>query len=57
MKHSEETYIIAKMKILPFSECPDMIYPLEVHWFTDNKENAKNMAKKINWMYWKINKF
>ena len=31
MKHSEETYIIAKMKILPFSECPDMMYPLEVH--------------------------
>lgn len=53
----ENTYIIAKHKILSYAICPEMIYPLEVHWFTDDEEEAKKRSKKIQWMYWEVNKF
>lgn len=48
------TYIIAKEKILPYSQCPEMIYPLEVYWFTDNEKEAEKRARKIGWFYWKV---
>ncbi|WP_288983698.1 hypothetical protein [uncultured Flavobacterium sp.] len=40
-------YIIAKVKVLPYSICPEMIYPLEIHGFSDTEEDAKKRAKKI----------
>ena len=52
-----KTYIIAKQKVLSYAICPEMVYPLEVHWFTDSEQEAKKRAKKIDWMYWEVNKF
>lgn len=54
---NEITYIITKVRVLPYSISPEMIYPLEVYWFTDNEEEAIKQAKKIKWMYWEVNKF
>ena len=55
--NDKRSYIIAKMKILPFSQCPEMIYPLEVHWFATTEKEAIKRAKKIQWMYWKVESF